>query len=284
MTDRELSASDLRSAPGAAGPSVAGSIAGRTEIAELLHVHSTTRDRSTLARVLGVSPLTATGRVAYRLAMGEVDVGDALDALARADSGWQVLHSVAMADGTELDHLLIGPAGVFIVTTVVHSDGVVEAAQRTFTVSDERYPHIREMEHGIGRVEGLLAAAAGTPIAVSGILAVVEPRSLVVHQAHRDVAVISASSIVRWLSRRPTTIAPAEIERIAAVARRGATWGTDIRRADDATELRGLFDALRAEVDRAWSLHRLWTTAITVLAAGALIVVTCSILVSATGS
>lgn len=283
MTDRELSARDRGSALGAAGLPVAGSIAGRTEIAELLRVQSAIRERSTLARVFGVSPLTTAGRDPYRFALGVVDVGDALDALARGGTGWHVLHSVQLADGSELDHLVIGPAGVFIVTTAVHPDGVVEAAQRTFTVSDERYPHIRDMEHGIGRVEGLLSAAAGSPIEVSGVLAVVEPRSLVVREPHRDVAVISASTIVRWLSRRPTTLEPAEVDRIVAVARRGTTWGSDIQK-DGATELRARFDALRAEVDRAWSLHRLWATAVTVLAAGALIVVVCSILVSAIGS
>jgi hypothetical protein len=216
--------------------------------------------------------------------MGAVEVGDALDTLASAGSGWHVLHSVAVDDGAELDHLVIGPAGVYIVTTAVHPDGVVEASQRTFMVSDVRYPHIRNMEYEMGRVERLLGTAAGFAVEVSGILAVVEPKSLVVREAHRDVAVLSASTIARWLSGRARVIQPVEVEAIAAVARRASTWQVAIAPTDDPVEQRERFDSLRGEVDRAWSLQRLWATAITVTAAGAFIVVTYSILVAAIGS
>ncbi|CAN5171617.1 hypothetical protein BH11ACT2_BH11ACT2_05220 [soil metagenome] len=286
MSDREISAREVGSEPDAVSARVggAGSVAGLAEISELLRVHDATRPRSTVARVFGASPLSLAGRAAFRSAMGEIEVGDALDLLAAPGSGWHVVHSIAVEEGAELDHLVIGPTGVYVVTTAAHPDGVVEASQRTFTVSDVRYPHIRNMEYEMGRVERLLSAAAGEPVEVSGILAVVEPKSLVVREAHRDVAVLPASTIVRWLSTRTRIISPADVEQIAAAARLASTWQVAVDAVPDGAALRERVDRLRGEVERAWSLQRLWATAITVAAAGAFIVVTYSILVAAIGT
>ncbi len=284
MTDREVSARGHSSAVSASSTAIAGTISGRSEIGDLMRVHDATRPRSKVARIFGASPLSLTGRAAYRSAVGEVEVGDALDELAASGGGWHVLHSLSVDEGTEIDHLLIGPAGVYIVTTAAHPGGVVEAAQRTFTVSDVRYPHIRTMEYEMGRVERLLASATGTAVEVSGILAVVDPKSLVVREAHRDVAVIAASTIVRWLRGRTTIFQPDVVENIATIAGRASTWRFVTVQTDDPAELRGRFDRLRGEVDRAWSVQRLWATALTVAAAGAFILAAYSIFVTTIGS
>ncbi|WHM30790.1 nuclease-related domain-containing protein [Streptomyces sp. BPPL-273] len=54
---------------------------------------------------------------------GEKRVGAELDRLRR--HGWQVLHSIPLANDVDLDHLLIGPGGVFSINTKYHQGRVV---------------------------------------------------------------------------------------------------------------------------------------------------------------
>lgn len=49
---------------------------------------------------------------------GEKRVGAELNRLAR--HGWRVLHSIPLADKVDVDHLLIGPGGVFSINTKHH--------------------------------------------------------------------------------------------------------------------------------------------------------------------
>src|SRR6202043_2142454 len=52
-----------------------------------------------------------------RGAAGEEHVGSLLEEL--SDGGWQVIHDVSLGRGN-VDHILIGPAGVFTVETKSH--------------------------------------------------------------------------------------------------------------------------------------------------------------------
>lgn len=281
MADGEVSARDRR-AERVDSDSFACNIAGQVAIADLLRVQSVTPTRSWLGRLFGRSPLSPRGRLAYRVAVGEVEVGDALDGLG---AGWHVLHSVAVgSDAADIDHLVIGPAGIFIVTTAVHPGGVVEAAQRSFLVSDVRYPHIRNMEYEMGRVERLLSVASGRAVEVAAILAVVDPKSLTVREAHRDVAVLPSATIAAWLSGRPAVLAPEDVAAFTRIASLPGTWQATTVDISETRALRAGFDALHREVTRAWNLQRVWLTATTVAGGGAFIFVTYAILAVAVGS
>jgi hypothetical protein len=253
-------------------------IAGQAAIRYLLDIQDLTPRRGLAARLFGVSPLSPAGRVAYRTAAGALAVGAQLDTLG---AGWHVLHSVPVGEnGDELAHLVVGSAGVFIVAIAVHPGDEVVAAQRTFSVAGVRYPHIRAMEHEMGRVEGLLAVASGVEVEVSGILAVVDPKSLDVVEAHRDVAVISATAILPWLRARARVVPPGTVDRIAAAAALDSTWGAPARD-DDPSGLLERFGLLRHEVVGAWNRQRMWATIATAAAAGAFVVVTYTILLRA---
>lgn len=281
MVDGEVSARDRHVERTDTG-SFACTIAGHEPIRQLLAVQAVTPERSKLGRILGRSPLSPAGRTVYRTALAEVEVGDALDGLG---AGWHVLHSVRVgADAADIDHLVIGPAGIFIVTAAVHPGGVVEASQRTFVVSDIRFPHIRNMEYEMGRVEGLLSAASGVPVEVAAILAVVDPKSLTVREAHRDVAVLPSATIARWLTSRARTLSPELVETFARVAALPSTWQIAADDIGDATALRARFDELKLEVTRAWNVQRVWLTGTTVAGGGAFILVAYSILATALGT
>lgn len=241
-------------------------VAGQWAMREALAAQEDAPPRSLAARVFGLSPLSSSGRGAYRTALGERSVGNELD---RLGPGWHVLHAIEVGEnGAHLDHLVIGPAGVFIVEPAVHPGATVWVDSRAFLAGDHRHPYIRTMEYEIGRVERLLGGSVGAPLEVSGILAVVDPRQLTVGAPHRDVEVMRSSALVRWLRSRPARLSPTEVDRIARVAVRVSTWEASSASIHDPIVVREDFDVLRRDVDRASVVQRIWMTALATTGAG----------------
>jgi len=278
MTDGDVSARD--SAPGSGiRPSLDENFAGQTVMAELLRTQAVAPERSPIARFFGVAPLTPTTRPLYNAVLGELEVGDILDALGPE---WRVLHALPVADdGIEIPHLVIGPSGVYVITTRNLSGEAVWASQRTLMVSGIRYPDIRNMEFEMGRVERLLGSAVGDPVEVSGVLAVVAPKSLTVRQKHRDVEVLAASELAAWFIRRPRVLSGRDVAAIAAAAAEPGTWHQPPL--IDTSGVLSRFEALRATVVKAWRLQVIWATVITLVGAGSFLGVTFVILLTALG-
>lgn len=261
--------------------SYADNLAGQCSIVELLEAQDALPRRTFVSRFFGVTPLTDDTRALYQSAVGEAEVGVALASL--GDS-WVTIHSLPVAaGGADIDHLVVGPTGVYIVTTRNHSRQNVWASQRTLMVGGIRFPDIRNMEYEMGRVERLLSAATGHAVEVSGILAVVSPKSLTVRQKHRDVEVLSSDAIAPWLRQRRRVLAPDDVREIAEAAASPATWAPDSTPQRDTVSLAARFAALRAEVSRAWRLQLTWAVVAAVIAVGGFLAVTYVILLTSLG-
>lgn len=272
MTEDDRSAPEL----------VDENLPGQSAIIELLRVQSAVPPRSGIARLFGLSPLSAESRPWYEAAVSEIEVGDAL---AHLGDDWVVLHALPVGTGTtDIDHVVIGPGGVFIINTKNHPGQTVWASQRAFLVSGIRHPYIRNMEYEMGRVERLLSSAAGISVEVSGILAIVAAKSITVREKHRDVTVLSTASIVQWLLDRRVVLSAVEVAAIGDSAELAATWQHDGEPVSDRDSLRERFAELRAEVRSAWRLQVVWASVTTVVGAGGFVVVTYSILLNALGS
>jgi hypothetical protein len=208
-------------------PAQLDNLPGQSAIIELLRVQSLVPERSRLGRLFGISPLSVESRPWYDAAVSEIEVGDALG---RLGDDWVVLHALPVGSGTtDIDHVAIGPGGVFIVNTKSHPGQAVWASQRAFLVSGVRHPYIRNMEYEMGRVERLLGSASGIPVEVAGILAVVAAKSITVREKHRDVTVLSTSALVQWLLARPVVLGPSHVTAIGTAAQLATTWATKTR-------------------------------------------------------
>jgi hypothetical protein len=260
------------------GP-LSANFAGQSAVTALLDAQALVSKQSLLRRIFGASPLTADTRSLFQAALADAAVGTALDAL---EPEWVIVHAVPVSPGsTTLDHLAVGPGGVFVIETRSHSGQAVWASHRTFMVAGIRFPHIRNMEYEMGRVERLLGATSNTAVEVSGILAVVEPKSLTVRQKHRDVAVLASSELAQWLHDQRRVLSDSDVQHIGAAAETLITWtdaGTEI---PDFSGTRVRFDDLRRSVYSAWRRQLLFVTLITVLGAGGFILLTWAIMANA---
>jgi hypothetical protein len=235
---------------------VAGGVAAQEVMGELLRLHDMVGPRSRPARLLGLSPLTEATRPWYRGALGELAVGEVL---AELGPDWRVLHAVPVGQrGSDIDHVVVGPGGVFTLNTKNHSGQDVWVAGRTFMVAGQRAPHIRNSEHEASRAAKLLSAAVGRPVPVRPVLVVVSPRKLTVREEPREVAVVTAARLLRWLHKRDEVLTPAEVEDVAAAATRPETWRAKPGPLADAAQVRAAFDGLEREERRAGRVRAAW--------------------------
>lgn len=66
------------------------------------------------------------------------------ESLARLTSrGWKVLHAIQWPSGADIDHLVIGPSGVFTVNAKHHAGARVWVADHMIRVNNRSTDHLR---------------------------------------------------------------------------------------------------------------------------------------------
>lgn len=141
--------------------------------------------------------------------------GDALDRLEGA--GWRVLHALALPGGATIDHLLVGPAGVFTVRSVATRGRRVRIADPLVAVGRAApAPLLRGIRHEAERA-GLALAAAVRPVLVLVGAERVERGPV------PDVTVLKDGDIP-GLARLGGVLKPADVASLYALARDRRTW------------------------------------------------------------
>jgi Nuclease-related domain len=212
-------------------------------------------------RLFGISPLTADARGWYRGALAELLVGDVLENLGQR---WDVLHDVALEHGS-LDHLVIGPAGVFTVRTAnCNGMDVVVDGDEMVVVGESRYDILLARAEA-GEVARILSIAAGTSVAVQPLVVVVGSRRLVVKTAVDDVRVVSATDLEKALCVSPQILSGDEVAFISDAADLDATWPTAGATVLDTQKLHREFSIIRAGVSTALVRRVTWAAAATTI-------------------
>lgn len=184
--------------------------------------HQAAPVRNTLARVLGVK----TSERAWRIgADGEERVAARLAKVARKDPRWRFLHSIPVGHrGSDIDHLAIGPGGVFTINTKHHPGAKLWVGGTTFLVNGQRQPYVRNARHEAARAADLLARAVGFAVPVEGLIVPVNASEVVVKSQPIGVHVVPRMQVAAWLSRLGDTLDEQQVEAIHEQARRSTTW------------------------------------------------------------
>jgi hypothetical protein len=141
-----------------------------------------------------------------------------------ASRGWHALHSVPVGVGeSDIDHVLIGPGGVFTVNTKNHLGQRVSATSRGIWVGGYRQEYIRNSVHEAQRATRLLSYACDFPVFARGLIVVIADRFSVREQPD-EVIVLRSGDLVKWLRKRPTVLDTATVETIFEAARREDVW------------------------------------------------------------
>jgi hypothetical protein len=179
--------------------------------------------KTLVARALGVH----TDERAWRLGRkGEELVGKQLDRLAARDARWTAIHAIRVGTrGADIDHLVIGPGGVFTLNTKHHPDADIWVGGETFLVNGSRVPYVRNARHEAERAARLLTTAVGAPVVVTGLVVPVGCNAPVTVKAPpKDVHVVTRRDLVGWFSRLGPTLGDPDLARVWDAARRSTTW------------------------------------------------------------
>lgn len=185
------------------------------------------RQRSWLRRLLA---LTSIEEKSWRVgAEGERLVGAQLAHLVRLYPDWRVLHGVPMGPGgSDIDHVVIGPAGVFTITTRHHPQARVQVKGDVVLVNSQRVSYVRTSRFEAACASRLLSAAVGFPVHARA-LAVTVGADLVVAGQPEGLTFCERRRLVDLLRKAPTVLSPSQVKQLYAVARHPDTWSADVR-------------------------------------------------------
>jgi hypothetical protein len=171
------------------------------------------------SRILGRRPMPESRR---KELLGERRSGAELGRLTR--HGWRVLHSIPLGDGADIDHLLIGPGGVFTVRTEYHPQQSVRADDDTVRIDDgDPRPYIAECRAEAALVQKTLESHCDFPVRVQPVLVFVDAASLDVAATQTDVRVYRERQ-VSALAPLAGELTAREADRLYDVARRAEVW------------------------------------------------------------
>jgi hypothetical protein len=178
--------------------------------------------RNLVARLIGASTEDRSWRLG---AEGEIEIARRLGKLGDA---WRVLHCVPVGErGSDIDHVVIGPAGVFTINTKHHQDAQVWVHGDLVKVNNTAERYVRNSRHEAQRAAKLLTAAAGFDVEVSALIAIVgAARGLIIREQPHDgvVTVLGSRELVPHLQALPVTLGHSTMRRVYEVARHLSTW------------------------------------------------------------
>ncbi|WP_330288624.1 nuclease-related domain-containing protein [Streptomyces sp. NBC_00576] len=153
---------------------------------------------------------------------GERRVGRELQRL--STHGWRVLHGVPKANGGDIDHLLIGPGGVFAINTKHHQGASVWVGDTMAKVNGgQPVPYAAASKAEAAYVQRVLERHCGFAVPVEPALVFVGIVSL--HRAATQYTVrIYQEREVSALAPLSGKLTPDQVERIYATARHRRAW------------------------------------------------------------
>lgn len=163
----------------------------------------------------------------YTGALGEIEVGRMLTALGPE---WFVRHAVPIGAGTkDVDHLVIGPGGVFAINTKHHIGAKIWVVEYTIGIGNTKVPYLSAATRDGIDVCKRLSANVDFAVTVRPVIAVLNPQSLVDRRDanNRPVAVIEAGHLVTWLQRQPQQLSNTKLSLLKLAAEDPGIWHRD---------------------------------------------------------
>lgn len=165
------------------------------------------------------------GRRSDELAWRKRALGERVNGswLGRLPEGWFAFHDIPVGEGgTNVDHVVVGPGGVFTVNTK-HLAGAIRVTARTITHEGHRTDYLPEATAEARTASRLLSAAIGRPIDVRPILAILADEWTITTEP-ADVIVRGPRSAKNVMLAQPPVLRPSDVIVVAAAAAKPATW------------------------------------------------------------
>ncbi len=137
---------------------------------------------------------------------------------------WRALHSVPLSPTWDIDHLLVGPGGVFSINAKNHRNKSVWVGDHAVRINHGKgRPYLRSSRREAEIVRDVLERGCGFPVAVTPLLVFVRPADLTVVPSLRDVRALNERALAS-LAPLAGALLPEQVEAVYAVARDQRSW------------------------------------------------------------
>ena len=229
-------------------------------------------ERGWVGRMLGASPLHPDAIPSFRQAVAEHRTAAIV---ARFGADWTMLHSLPLPDGSVIDHLAVGPRGVYAITSLDLTGARVRVDDLSVSADGARTEHLSEAHYSAELAARHLSDLAGVTVPVIPVVAI-RARELRFVSESPIVAVVAPGELSRWLLTRRHRLSSRVSAYFSLVAEDPQTWLAAPGGSADAEpaaveEPSEAFRALRQRVDAASRRRRAWKSAALGLAGLALL-------------
>ncbi|MEV6023611.1 nuclease-related domain-containing protein [Streptomyces sp. NPDC052036] len=138
--------------------------------------------------------------------------------------GWRVLHSIPLANKVDIDHLLIGPGGVFSINTKHHHKRAVWVGDDSVKVDHGiPAPYARKSRAEAQRVARVLERYCAFPVPVEPVLVFVGVTDLKVVATQLSVRVYQERQVAA-LAPLSGVLTAEQVDQVYGVARHRQDW------------------------------------------------------------
>lgn len=142
--------------------------------------------------------------------------------LSRLPTGWYVFHDLTVGSGgANLDHLVIGPGGVFVLNTK-NLTGNVWIGERAILHNGRKTDFLRASKREGAIAAERLGRAVGPVFPVPVLVIFADKVTLKAEPS--EVRVVEGVHIGRWLERQPSVLSPDHAAAISRAADDPSTW------------------------------------------------------------
>jgi len=187
----------------------------------------------------------------YRGVIGERRIAALLEQLG---PDFTVLHSVPVGrNDSDIDHVVIGPPGVFTINTKFSPGRSVWVAGRNLNVERVPTPYIRNALAEARRASNYLTSASGLTVPVTGLIVFVDPSTVIIKEppgggvADPPIRVVRDTELLDDLFGR-REFSEEQVAGIVDAAARPQTWSDVERPCTAGQHISREFEALEQEV------------------------------------
>ena len=160
-----------------------------------------------------------------RGAEGEDTVQTLLEAGLPAAEGWHVERNVITTrNGADIDHVVVGPTGVFTINTKHRPGKKVWVSPAQFLVDGHHEDYLIKSRREATRAEERLSAACGFPVQIRSVVVVVGAASLDVVEQPLQPRVEAVENVVAWLRSLPAVLGAQQAVAIVGAVNNPDTW------------------------------------------------------------
>ncbi|MGC1237676.1 MAG: nuclease-related domain-containing protein [Acidimicrobiales bacterium] len=157
--------------------------------------------------------------------LGEMEVARRLPT---HEEGWFVINSIPVSmTGTDIDHLAIGPGGVFSLNTKNHFGSKIWLGEWALLVNGHKQDYLRASRNEGLKVSRILSKACGFEIFAKPVIVIIaDADDWTIKGEPKDVQVESYQTVRSWLRNQPVTLTSEQVLSIHKVACKSETWLT----------------------------------------------------------